>query len=82
MIDAFWLQVTMSILLGLVAYCGGRVAGYREGRYYRDLWVQGFDQKVDIVCNACGLVGEFECASCNPLILEEDIQSLWYVEDE
>ena len=23
-----------------------------------------FDQKVDIVCNACGLVAELECAAC------------------
>ena len=23
-----------------------------------------FDQKVDIVCNACGLVAEVECAAC------------------
>ena len=29
--------------------------------------VEEFDQKVDIVCNECGLVGEFECAACNPV---------------
>lgn len=30
--------------------------------------VHQFDKKVDIVCNACGLVGEFECAACHPVL--------------
>lgn len=32
--------------------------------------VHQFDKKVDIVCNACGLVGEFECAACSPAVDE------------
>lgn len=32
--------------------------------------IDTFDKKVDIVCNACGLVGEFECAACNPVMEE------------
>ncbi len=32
-----------------------------------EVLAEGFDQKVDIVCNACGLVAEVTCASCNPV---------------
>ncbi len=55
------------------AYLWGKVTGWAAGATWRAKAKKGlrqvetFDQKVDIVCNACGLVGEFECASCcNP----------------
>jgi len=49
-----------------------RLEGFIQGKNTRSFWqsfgfntgAEGFDDKVDIVCNACGLVAEVECAAC------------------
>lgn len=56
------------------AFLFGKNAGRKEycdylmeilGDEGKELLAEGFDDKVDIVCNACGLVAEVTCASCS-----------------
>ena len=79
MIDLVVMQAMGAMLLGTVSFFWGRGVDFNRGQCQGCLMlrqmgykigapkVEEFDQKVDIVCNACGLVGEFECASCNPV---------------
>ena len=62
-------------VIGRSCFLWGRYEGFIQGKAARSFWdtlgfnteAIDFDKKVDIVCNACGLVGEFECAACNPV---------------
>ncbi len=80
MIDvAMAIKVIGPMLIGVCGYFWGRKVGYTRGRCQGCSFLKsiGFDppapkveefyEKVDIVCNACGLVGMFECAACSPL---------------
>ena len=44
----------------------------KDAGFDMEALTEGFDdRRVDIVCNQCGLVGEFECAACCPPVEEE-----------
>ncbi len=73
--------VVIGMLSYRLGYDEGEGAGHDNTTYDKlqlakmkyalsDSNVEFFDKKVDIVCNACGLVGEFECAFCS-LVIEE-----------
>ena len=73
MIDPVVMQAIGAMSIAIGCFFWGRVVGYNR-RQCQDCAfleqhlglmapaskVEEFDQKVDIVCNACGLVGEFE----------------------
>lgn len=67
----YWIWVPVwfigTSVIARSCYLWGQTEGFNRGYEGNGLNVEGFDDKVDIVCNACGLVAEITCASCNPV---------------
>ena len=64
------------LVIGVASYFWGRRVGDTRARFWQEGYdsftgnppsAEGFDQKIDIVCNACGLVIEIECTICGPV---------------